>query len=108
MSELRSALETFQGADLGSLPDAALEVGFEELQRSAEVLEVERLRWLAVIDRRQPFARHGYLSTSTWLGRTHRVAYSTATSDVGMARAADGRPVFRRPDRSILQDRTPP
>jgi hypothetical protein len=95
MSELRSALESSQAEDVDSVPHAVLEEGLEELQRAAQLLELERLRWLAAVDRRQPFLRDGYLSTSSWFAQRHRVAYSTAMSDVRMARALEAMPRAR-------------
>jgi uncharacterized protein DUF222/HNH endonuclease len=95
MSELRSALESFEAEDLDSTPEAVLEEGLEELQRAAQGLELERLRWLAAVDRRQPFLRDGYLSTSSWFAQRHHVAYSTAMNDVRMARALEAMPRTR-------------
>ena len=92
MGELESALEVLEAEDLASLPDAALEEDFARLQRAAERLEVQRLRRLAMIDRRQPYLRDGCLSTSSWFARTHRVAHSTASGDVRMARALEAMP----------------
>jgi uncharacterized protein DUF222/HNH endonuclease len=54
-----------------------------------------RLRWLAEIDRRRPYLRDGYLSSSSWFAQRHRVAYSTATSEVRMARALEAMPKTR-------------
>ena len=41
--ELRSAIEVFRSTVLCELGDSHLEEGFAELQRGAELLEVERL-----------------------------------------------------------------
>jgi len=95
MGELESVLDEMEEQDLASLPDAIVEEGFARLQRSAERLELLRLRQLAELDRRRPYVRDGYLSLSSWVAHQHRVAYSTATSDVRMARALEAMPKTR-------------
>jgi hypothetical protein len=95
MSELRSAVEALETEDLGGLADAALEEDFAELQRTIERLEVQRLRRLAELDRRRPWLTDGLLSTSSWLVRQFRGSFSSAASDVRMARALDSMPGTR-------------
>jgi Domain of unknown function (DUF222)/HNH endonuclease len=95
VGELESVLDELEAQDLGSLPDAALEENFARLQRSAERIEVLRLRHLAQLDDRQPYLRDGYLSISSWFAQRHRVAYSTAIRDVRMARALEAMPKTR-------------
>ena len=65
MSELRSAVESLRAEVLPELPDARVEEDFAELQRVAELLEVERLRRLAQLDRRRVFERDGQLSVTS-------------------------------------------
>lgn len=96
MSELDSFLDQLESEELSSVPDAALEEDLAVLQRSAERLEVQRLRRMAEIDRRRPYLRDGYLSTSSWLAHQHRVSHSTATNDLRMARALEAMPQTRR------------
>src|SRR5207302_4552756 len=60
MSEVRSAIEELRAEDLSTLPDARVEEDFAELQRAAELLEVERLRRLGEIDRRGVYGRDGH------------------------------------------------
>ena len=67
MSELRSVLEAFRAEVLPELPDARIEEDFAEIQRVGELLELERLRRLAEIERRGLFARDGHLSAAAWL-----------------------------------------
>ena len=67
MSELRSAVESLRSEVLSDLPDARIEDDFTELQRVAELLEVERLRRLAGLERRRLFERDGHLSAAAWL-----------------------------------------
>jgi hypothetical protein len=63
VSELRSAIEGLRAETLPELPDARIEEDFAELQRALELLDAERLRRLAEIDRRRLFERDGHLST---------------------------------------------
>ena len=86
MSELRSALEGLRAESLPELPDARIEEDFAELHRAAELIEAERLRRLAEIDRRGLFERDGHLSAASWLVSVYRVAWGTAREQVRMAR----------------------
>ncbi len=95
MGELESVLDEMEEQDLASLPDAIVEEGFARLQRSAERLELLRLRQLAELDLRRPYVRDGYLSLSSWVAHQHRVAYCTATSDVRRAQALEAMPKTR-------------
>src|SRR3954453_18855767 len=65
LSELRSTIEQPGAERLPELPDARIEEDFAELQRACELLEVERLRRLAEIDRRRLYERDGYLSPAS-------------------------------------------
>jgi hypothetical protein len=67
MSGLRSVVEELRSEALPDLPDTLIEEDFSELQRVVELLEVERLRRLAEIDRRHLFERDGYLSAASRL-----------------------------------------
>jgi hypothetical protein len=96
VSELRSAIEGLRLETLADLPDARIEEDFAELQRAAELLEVERLRRLAEIDRRATFQRDGHLSAASWLASTFKVAWGTAREQVRIARALDDMPETRR------------
>jgi uncharacterized protein DUF222/HNH endonuclease len=96
MSELRSAIEGLRYDVLAELPDARIEEDFAELQRAAELLEVERLRRLAEIDRRATFQRDGHLSAASWLASTFKVAWGTAREHVRIAKALEEMPETRR------------
>ena len=61
-----------------------------------ELLEVERLRRLAEIERRGLFERDGFLSAAAWLVAKFRVAWSVAREHVRIARGLDEMPVTRR------------
>jgi hypothetical protein len=96
VSELRSAVGTLQAEILAELPDARIEEDFAELQRTVELLEVERLRRLAEIERRGLHRRDGHLSAASWLASTFRMAWGTARENTRVARAFEDMPVTRR------------
>jgi hypothetical protein len=96
MSELRSAIEGLRSEPLADLPDARIEDDFAELQRAAELLEVERLRRLAEIDRRAMYQRDGHLSAASWLASTFKMAWGSARDLVRIARALEEMPETRR------------
>lgn len=96
MSELRSALEPFRAESLPELPDARIEEDFAELHRVAELIEMERLRRLAEIERRRVFERDGHLSAAAWLAGRFRVAWGAAREHVRVARGLDTMPATRR------------
>src|SRR6266498_156150 len=86
LSELRSAIEALRSEVLADLPDARIEQDFAELQRSGELLEVERLRRLAEIERRRVFQRDGHLSAASWLAHEFKVGWGQAREQVRTAR----------------------
>lgn len=96
MSGLRSVVEEFRSAALHDLPDALIEEDFEELHRAVELLEAERLRRLAEIDRRRLFERDGHLSAAAWLATRFKVAWGTAREHVRIARGLEEMPATRR------------
>jgi len=96
MSELRSAVDALRSESLPDLPDARIEEDFTELQRAMELLEVERLRRLAEIDRRRLFERDGHLSAASWLATTFKVAWGTAREHLRIARALEEMPQTRQ------------
>jgi Domain of unknown function (DUF222)/HNH endonuclease len=95
VGSLRSALDELRSEVLSELPDVRVEEDFDELQRAAEVLEVERLRRLAEIDRRRLFERDGFLSTAAWLVGRFRMAWGFARELVRTARALEEMPATR-------------
>jgi Domain of unknown function (DUF222)/HNH endonuclease len=96
VSELRSAVEGLRAESLAELPDARIEEDFAELQRVGELLEVERLRRLAEIERRCLFQRDGHLSAASWLADRFRVTWSVARTSTRVARALEEMPATRR------------
>ena len=96
MSELRSVVESLRAERLPDLPDDRIEEDFAQLHRVAELLEIERLRRLAEIERRGIHQRDGHLSTVSWLATRHKVAWGIAREQVRVARALDEMPETRR------------
>jgi hypothetical protein len=84
-----------RAGELGELPDARIEEEFDELHRLVELLEVERLRRLAEIDRRNLFQRDGHLSAVSWLAARYRVPRGAAAEQVRSARALEQMPAAR-------------
>ena len=60
------------------------------------LLELERLRRLAEIERRRLFERDGHLSAASWLATRFRVAWGTAREQTHLARALTHMPATRR------------
>ncbi|HZB03160.1 MAG TPA: DUF222 domain-containing protein [Actinomycetota bacterium] len=75
---------------LANLPDARIEEDFTELQRAAELIDAERLRRLAEIDRRATFRRDGHLSSASWLAGRFKMSWGHARDQVRMARGPGG------------------
>lgn len=96
MSSLRSALDELRGEDLSWRSDDELETDFGELERAADVLLAERARRLAEIDRRGSYRNDGFLSICSWLAHRFRKAFSTAVTQVRLARALEDMPATRR------------
>jgi Domain of unknown function (DUF222)/HNH endonuclease len=96
VSELRSALEALRAESLADLPGVRIEEDFDELQRVCELLEVERLRRLAEIERRCLHVRDGHLSAASWLADRFRVTWSVARTSTRVARALEQMPATRR------------
>ena len=95
MSGLRSVIEELRTEALPELPDSLIEEDFAELQRAVELLEVERLRRLAEIDKRRLFERDGYLSVASWLASRFKVGWGAAREHVRVARSLEEMPVTR-------------
>ena len=93
MSTLRSALDELRSTDVFALSDDELASDLDELEHANRVFEVERGRRVAELERRGAYARDGHLSLASWLAARHRVAPSTASGHVRMARALEAMPV---------------
>jgi hypothetical protein len=96
---VRSALTAF-GEDLAGVSDEELDGGYSELQRIAQAVEAEKLRWLAEIQRRATFRRDGYLSATDWLSGRFNVTRGSAKEQVKTAEALEALPEARE----ALQD----
>lgn len=92
MSTLRSATDDLRMQDLRSLADDDLASDLDEIERAVRVLEGERARRLREFERRRAHESDGFLSVSAWLVARHRVAPSTATRRVRMARSLEAMP----------------
>jgi hypothetical protein len=92
VGELRSAVDELRVEDLTRLPDARAEEDFAELQRASELLEAERLRRLADLERRGVHLRDGHLSAASWYATTFRVGWGQAKSDLRTARSVEEMP----------------
>ena len=92
---LGSVIRDYQDEALPETPDARIEADFAELQRAVELLDAERLRRLAEIDRRRLYERDGHLSSASWLAASHRVAWGTAREHVRLSRAMRDMPAAR-------------
>jgi hypothetical protein len=88
-------VEELRSETLPELPDALIEEDFAELQRAVDLLEVERLRRLAEIERRRLFERDGHLSVASWLATRFKVAWGTARENVRVARSLEEMPLAR-------------
>ncbi|HUF58553.1 MAG TPA: DUF222 domain-containing protein [Actinomycetota bacterium] len=95
MSGLRSVIEELRSEALPDLPDALMEEDFAELQRAVQLLEVERLRRLAEIDKRRLFERDGDLSVASWLARRFKVGWGAAREQARLARSLEEMPGTR-------------
>jgi hypothetical protein len=89
MSEIRSAIGALRAEVLADLPDTTAEEEFIELQRVSDLLEAERLRRLADLERRGKFARDGYLSLASWVSDRFRISWGVARRTARVARALE-------------------
>ena len=96
MSGLLSAIEGYRAEALPELPDARIEEDFAELHRAAELIELERLRRLAEIDRRKLFEprRAPVGGIVAHLGAS--ASWGSARAATRTARALDEMPLTRR------------
>jgi Domain of unknown function (DUF222) len=94
--DLQGAIERFRSERLGELPDARIEDDYAELHRAIELLDAERLRRLAEIERRRSFERDGHLSAAAWVADRFRVAWGAAREQVRVSRALERMPQTRR------------
>ena len=96
MSSLRSALEELRAEDLRSLSNEALAGHLDEIERAGRVLEAERGRGVAELERRKVYAADGHLSAAAWLAHRQGLSRSAAEGQVRRARALDAMPEVAR------------
>ncbi len=96
MSTLRSALDELRGEDVRSLPDDALAGHLDEIERAGRILEFERCRGLAEVERRKLHAAEGHLSAAAWLAQRQGLSRSAAEGRLRRARALQTMPSVAR------------
>jgi uncharacterized protein DUF222/HNH endonuclease len=96
MSTLRSALDELGMDDLSSLPSDELVARLDEIEHAVRVLEAERARGLAEVERRRMFAVDGHLSSAAWLAHRHGVSRRFAEASVRRALALEQMPAVAR------------
>jgi hypothetical protein len=96
MSTLRSALDELRGDDLKMASDDELGEGLVELERASRVLDAERSRRLAEVERRGTWSIDGHLSVVSWLAAKLRVGFGRASQHVKTSRALRTMPVTAR------------
>jgi len=87
VSSLRSALDELGAEDLDRASDQELEADFCELERTSRVLEAERARRLAEIERRSSWAPNEIISLPAWVARVLRISHAAAGRLAATARA---------------------
>lgn len=92
MSTVRSALDELRGEDLTSASDDELGECLIELERASRVIDAERSRRLAEVERRGTWNVDGHLSVVSWLAATIRVGFARASQQVKRSRALQHMP----------------
>ena len=82
--------------ELGWISDDDQSDRLDELERAGRVLEAERGRGLAEIERRRVFAADGHLSAAAWLAHRQGVSRRSAEAAVRRARALEVMPSVAR------------
>jgi hypothetical protein len=86
LSSLRSALEDWEAEDIDLLHIDQLADDLVELELISGMVELERLRRIAVFERRRGAERHGYSSVTAFLKHRCRMAAGRAHRAVGRSR----------------------
>ena len=94
MSGLRSALDELRSEELASAPPEKLQADLLEIERASRVMEAERLRRIAELDRRHA-ADRDHVSTPAWVANRLGASLPVAAQQVRMARALDQMPAVR-------------
>jgi hypothetical protein len=86
---LRSALDELRAEDLRFLSDDEVTGRLDELEHASRLIDAERARTLADVDRRGSWTIDGRLSLTSWLSGRHRISHAIAASHVRLARALE-------------------
>jgi hypothetical protein len=89
VSTLRSALDELRGEDLRFASDDGLGDDLGELEGATRVLEAERARRIAEVERRATWTVDGHLSVVSWLAARLRLNVARAAQHVKVARALE-------------------
>ena len=92
VSTLRSGLDELAATDVRLLSDMGLVADLDELERTNRVIESERSRRLAEVERRGFYAADGHLSVASWLASRHRLSPGAAAGHMRVARALEQMP----------------
>ncbi len=95
MSTLRSGLDELRGTELRLLSEGDLEGRLDEIARASGVLEAERARTVAEIERRGIHVLSGHLSITSWVEHRTGTTWSEAARQVRTARALEAMPAVR-------------
>jgi hypothetical protein len=95
MSSLRSGLDELHSAELRLLSDGELESRLDEIARASGVLEAEKARTVAEVERRGSFSTSGHLSITSWVEQRLQTSWGDAARAVRTARALEAMPVVR-------------
>ena len=95
MGTLRSGLDELRSVELRFLSDGELESRLDEIARAQGVLEAEKARTVAEVERRGSFSTSGHLSVTSWVEHRLQTSWSEAARAVRTARALESMPVVR-------------
>jgi hypothetical protein len=93
VSALRSGVQELIDEDLALVDDLSLEGDVSEISRVIGLLEAQKLRRVAEVDRRRSYTRDGGVSMTAWLARTCDVGSGMAGREVGVARRLASMPL---------------
>ena len=95
MSTLRSGLDELRSVEVGLLSAAELDSRLDEIARACGVLEAEKARTVAEVQRRGSYAASGHLSVTSWVEHRLQSTWSEAARAVRTARALEAMPAVR-------------
>ena len=81
--------------EVEELSDARAEEEFLELHRQGQLIEAEKLRRLADLEKRGSFKKDGYLSVASWLAHKLKLGWGQAKDQVRTALALEEMPQTR-------------